>query len=93
MLKEGLQVIINNANNLLSKQDIDLKREVKNTLKNIDANFKELNFLHQGNTLILYIKLDLNYEKNLKKLIQKIENIKKIIKKHHKEICEIYVLI
>ncbi|ASQ29365.1 hypothetical protein CDQ96_03055 [Borrelia miyamotoi] len=93
MLKEGLQVIINNANNLLSKQDIDLKREVKNTLKNIDANFKELNFLHQGNTLILYIKLDLNYEKNLKSLIQKIENIKKIIKKHHKEICEIYVLI
>ncbi|ATQ14635.1 hypothetical protein BmHG_00628 [Borrelia miyamotoi] len=93
MIKEGLQVIINNANNLLSKQDIDLKREVKNTLKNIDANFKELNFSHQGNNLILYIKLDLNYENNLKKLIQKIENIKKIIKKHHKEICEIYVLI
>ncbi|BCR21210.1 cation diffusion facilitator family transporter [Borrelia miyamotoi] len=93
MLKEGLQVIINNANNLLSKQDIDLKREVKNTLKNIDANLKELNFLHQGNTLILYIKLDLNYEKNLKSLMQKIENIKKIIKTHHKEICEIYVLI
>ena len=93
MIKEGLHVIINNANNLLSKQDIDLKREIKNTLKNIDANFKELNFLYQGNNLILYIRLDLNYENNLKNLIQKIKNIKSTIKKYHKEIYEIYILI
>ncbi|AHH08587.1 cation transporter [Borrelia anserina] len=93
MIKEGLHVIINNANNLLSKQDIDLKREIKNTLKDINVNFKELNFLYQGNDLNLYIKLDLNYENDLKKLIHKIEKIKYTVKKHHKEIYEIYILI
>ncbi|UPA09308.1 cation transporter [Borrelia nietonii YOR] len=93
MIKEGLHVIINNANNLLSRQNINLKREIKNTLKNININFKELNSFYQGNDLSLYIKLDLSYENDLKNLIQKTEKIKYIIKKHHKEIHEIYILI
>ncbi|UPA18085.1 cation transporter [Borrelia puertoricensis] len=93
MIKEGLHVIINNANKLLSKQNIDLKRKIKNTLKNINVNFKELNFFHQGNDLNLHVKLDLSYENDLKSLIQKTEKIKYTIKKYHKEICEIYILI
>ncbi|AHH10798.1 Cation efflux family protein [Borrelia coriaceae ATCC 43381] len=92
MIKEGLHVIINNANNLLSKQDLNLKREIKNTLKNINVNFKELNFSYQGNELNLYIKLDLSHENDLKSLIQKTETIKDTIKKYHKEICKIYIL-
>ncbi|WP_024653428.1 cation diffusion facilitator family transporter [Borrelia persica] len=93
MIKEGLHVIINNANNLLSKQDIDLKREIKNTLKNMNINFREINFYHQGNELNLYIKLDLNREENLEKLIQKKDKIKYIIKEYYQEICEIHILI
>ncbi|WP_024654878.1 cation diffusion facilitator family transporter [Borrelia hispanica] len=93
MIKEGLHVIIDNANNLLSKQNINLKREIKNTLKNININFKELNFYHQGNEINLYIKLDLKYEDNLEKLIQKVDKIKYTIKERHQEICETHILI
>ncbi|ACH93551.1 cation diffusion facilitator family transporter [Borrelia duttonii] len=93
MIKEGLHVIIDNANHLLSKQNINLKREIKNTLKNININFRELNFYHQGNEINLYIKLDLKYEDNLEKLIQKVDKIKHTIKECHQEICETHILI
>ncbi|UER67771.1 cation transporter [Borrelia sp. BU AG58] len=93
IIKEGLHVILKNANNLLSKQDIDLKREIKDTLKSIDINLKELNLSHEGNHLNLYAKLDLNHESDLKSLIRQIETTKEIIKKQHKEIYEMYILI
>ncbi|MCD2401135.1 cation transporter [Borreliella bissettiae] len=93
IIKEGLNVIINNANNLLSKQNIDLKRSVKDTLKNSHINFKTLNFHNQGNNLILYIKINLNSENDFKNFINKIQDIKKIIKQEYKEINDIYFLI
>ncbi|WNY63058.1 cation transporter [Borreliella carolinensis] len=93
IIKEGLNVIINNANNLLSKQNIDLKRSVKDTLKNSHINFKTLNFHNHGNKLILYIKINLNSENDFKNFINKTQNIKKIIKQEYKEINDIYFLI
>ncbi|AWG43235.1 hypothetical protein CR532_03220 [Candidatus Borreliella tachyglossi] len=92
IIKEGLHVILKNANNLLSKQDIDLKRDVKNTLKNININFKELNCSHEGNHLNLHVKLDLSYEHDLESLIKQIATIKETIKKHHSEIYETHIL-
>ncbi|WKC90983.1 cation diffusion facilitator family transporter [Borreliella carolinensis] len=93
IIKEGLNVIINNANNLLSKQNIDLKRSVKDTLKNSHINFKTLNFHNHGNKLILYIKINLNSENDFKNFINKTQNIKKIIKQEYKEINDIHFLI
>ncbi|WNY60382.1 cation transporter [Borreliella bissettiae] len=93
IIKEGLNVIINNANNLLSKQNIDLKRSVKYTLKNSHINFKTLHFHNHGNKLILYIKINLNSENDLKNFINKTQNIKKIIKQEYKEINDIHFLI
>ncbi|MCD2349453.1 cation diffusion facilitator family transporter [Borreliella americana] len=93
IIKEGLNVIINNANNLLSKQNIDLKRSVKDTLKNSHINFKTLNFHNQGNKLVLYIKINLNSENDFKNFTNKIQDIKKIIKQEYKEINEIYFLV
>ncbi|AJA90408.1 membrane protein [Borreliella chilensis] len=93
IIKEGLNVIINNANNLLSKQNIDLKRNVKDTLKNLNINFKTLNFHNQGNKLVLYIKINLNSENDLQSFINKIQDIKKIIKQEYKEINDIYFLV
>ncbi|WKC58161.1 cation transporter [Borrelia sp. P9F1] len=93
IIKEGLHVILKNANKILSKQDIDLKREIKDTLKNTKINLKELNLSHEGNHLNLYAKLDLNHESDLKSLIKQIETTKEIIKKQHKEIYEMYILI
>ncbi|QMU99376.1 hypothetical protein F0310_03055 [Borrelia sp. A-FGy1] len=93
IIKEGLHVILKNANKLLSKQDIDLKRDIKGTLKSVNINLKELNLSHEGNHLNLYAKLDLNHESDLKNLIQQIKTTKEIIKKQHKEIYEMYILI
>ncbi|MBB6212730.1 cation diffusion facilitator family transporter [Borreliella californiensis] len=93
IIKEGLNVIINNANNLLSKQNIDLKRSVKDTLKNSHVNFKTLNFHNQGNKLVLYIKINLNSENDFKNFINKTQEIKKIIKQEYKEINDIYLLV
>ncbi|WPM05721.1 cation diffusion facilitator family transporter [Borreliella sinica] len=93
IIKEGLNVIINNANNLLSKQNIDLKRSVKDTLKNSHINFKTLDFQNQGNKLVLYIKINLNSENDLQGFIDKTQNIRKIIKQEYKEINDIYFLV
>ncbi len=93
IIKEGLNVIINNANNLLSKQNIDLKRSVKDTLKNLNINFKTLNFHNQGNKLVLYIKINLNSENEFQSFINKTQNIRKIIKQEYKEINDIYFLV
>ncbi|MBB6031259.1 divalent metal cation (Fe/Co/Zn/Cd) transporter [Borreliella spielmanii] len=93
IIKEGLNVIINNANNLLSKQNIDLKRSVKDTLKNLHTNFKTLNFHNQGNKLVLYIKINLNSENDFQSFINKTENIRKIIKQEYKEINDIHFLV
>lgn len=93
IIKEGLNVIINNANNLLSKQNIDLKRSVKDTLKNLNISFKTLNFHNQGNKLVLYIKINLNSENELQSFINKTQNIRKIIKQEYKEINDIYFLV
>ncbi|WNY69730.1 cation diffusion facilitator family transporter [Borreliella andersonii] len=93
IIKEGLNVIINNANNLLSKQNIDLKRSVKDTLKNSNINFKTLNFYNQGNKFVLYVKINLNSENDFKNFINKTQNIKKIIKQEYKEINDIYFLV
>lgn len=93
IIKEGLNVIINNANNLLSKQNIDLKRSVKDTLKNLNINFKTLNFHNQGNKLVLYIKINLNSENEFQGFINKTQNIRKIIKQEYKEINDIYFLV
>ncbi|WNY66044.1 cation diffusion facilitator family transporter [Borreliella andersonii] len=93
IIKEGLNVIINNANNLLSKQNIDLKRSVKDTLKNSNINFKTLNFHNQGNKFVLYVKINLNSENDFKNFINKAQNIKKIIKQEYKEINDIYFLV
>ncbi|WKC81824.1 cation diffusion facilitator family transporter [Borreliella tanukii] len=93
IIKEGLNVIINNANNLLSKQNIDLKRSVKDTLKNLHINFKTLNFHNQGNKLVLYIKINLNSENEFQSFINKTQNIRKIVKQEYKEINDIYFLV
>ncbi|KEO62563.1 cation diffusion facilitator family transporter [Borreliella garinii] len=93
IIKEGLNVIINNANNLLSKQNIDLKRSVKDTLKNLNINFKTLNFHNQGNKLVLYIKINLNSENEFQSFINKTQNIRKIIKQEYKEINDIHFLV
>ncbi|WNY66950.1 cation transporter [Borreliella lusitaniae] len=93
IIKEGLNVIINNANNLLSRQNIDLKRSVKSTLKNLNINFKILNFHNQGNKLVLYIKINLNSENDFQSFINKTQNIKNIIKQEYKEINDIYFLV
>ncbi|WKC77238.1 cation diffusion facilitator family transporter [Borreliella valaisiana] len=93
IIKEGLNVIINNANNLLSKQNIDLKRSVKDTLKNLNINFKTLNFHNQGNKLVLYIKINLNSENEFQSFINKTQNIRKIVKQEYKEINDIYFLV
>ncbi|WNY68801.1 cation transporter [Borreliella lusitaniae] len=93
IIKEGLNVIINNANNLLSRQNIDLKRSVKSTLKNLNINFKILNFHNQGNKLVLYIKINLNSENDFQSFINKTQNIKNIIKQEYEEINDIYFLV
>ncbi|WP_373584725.1 cation diffusion facilitator family transporter [Borreliella afzelii] len=93
IIKEGLNVIINNANNLLSKQNIDLKRSVKDTLKNLHINFKTLNFHNQGNKLVLYIKINLNSENDFQSFINKTKDIRKIIKQEYEEIDDIHFLV
>ncbi|AIK18906.1 cation diffusion facilitator family transporter [Borreliella afzelii] len=93
IIKEGLNVIINNANNLLSKQNIDLKRSVKDTLKNLHINFKALNFHNQGNKLVLYIKINLNSENDFQSFINKTKDIRKIIKQEYEEIDDIHFLV
>ncbi|QFI14717.1 cation diffusion facilitator family transporter [Borrelia sp. CA_690] len=93
IIKEGLNVIINNANNLLSKQNIDLKRSVKNTLKNLNINFKTLNFHNQGNKLVLYIKINLNSENDFQNFTNKTQDIRNIIKQEYKEINNVYFLV
>ncbi|AJY72592.1 cation diffusion facilitator family transporter [Borreliella afzelii] len=93
IIKEGLNVIINNANNLLSKQNIDLKRSVKDTLKNLHINFKALNFHNQGNKLVLYIKINLNSVNDFQSFINKTKDIRKIIKQEYEEIDDIHFLV
>ncbi|WP_151060246.1 cation diffusion facilitator family transporter [Borreliella turdi] len=93
IIKEGLNVIINNANNLLSKQNIDLKRSVKDILKNSHINFKTLDFHNQGKKLLLYIKINLNSENDFQSFTNKTNNIRKIIKQEYKEIDDIYFLV
>ncbi|WKC79069.1 cation diffusion facilitator family transporter [Borreliella turdi] len=93
IIKEGLNIIINNANNLLSKQNIDLKRSVKDILKNSHINFKTLDFHNQGKKLLLYIKINLNSENDFQNFTNKTNNIRKIIKQEYKEIDDIYFLV